>query len=132
MTTDWEALRRDIPALQHMIHLNTGGFPPALKPVTDEVVRLYRLLEEESLYSPPVWEQVMRGVEEVRRRIAHLWNVEPEEISLTENVSQGANIVANSLRWQEGDEVIFTDNEHPSGTLPWLNLASRWVCGYGC
>ncbi len=126
MITDWEALRRDIPALQHMIHLNTGGFPPALKPVTDEVVRLYRLLEEESLYSPPVWEQVMEGMEGVRRRTAHHWNVKPEEIALTENVSQGANIVANSLRWQEDDEVIFTDSEHSSGTLPWLNLARRW------
>lgn len=126
MTTDWKTLRRDIPALQHMVHLNSGGFPPALTPVTDEVVRLYRLLEEESLFSPPVWEQVWGGVEKVRGQVAHLLNAEPEEITLTENVSHGANIVANALRWQTGDEVIYTDNEHPSGTLPWLNLARRW------
>jgi selenocysteine lyase/cysteine desulfurase len=126
LTTDWKGLRRDIPALQHMVHLNAGGFPPSLRSVTDEVLRLYRLLDEESLYSPPVWEQVLGGMEKVRGRVAHLLNAEPEEITLTENVSHGANIVANGLRWSEGDEVIYTDNEHVSGTLPWLNLARRW------
>jgi selenocysteine lyase/cysteine desulfurase len=126
LTTDWQEVRRDIPALQHTTHLNAGGFPPALKPVTDEVLRLFRLMEQESLYSPPVWKEMHEGMEKARRRVAHLLNAEPEEIALTENVSHGANIVANGLSWKEGDEVIYTDNEHSSGTLPWLNLARRW------
>jgi L-cysteine/cystine lyase len=33
--------------------------------------------------------------------------------------------VATGLDWREGDEVIITDEEHPSGVLPWMNLAKR-------
>ena len=47
------------------------------------------------------------------------------EIALTRNVTDGINIVLHGLDWQAGDEVILTDHEHPSGTVPWLALAER-------
>jgi selenocysteine lyase/cysteine desulfurase len=48
-----------------------------------------------------------------------------DEVALTLNVTDGINIVLHGSTWQPGDEVIVTDQEHPSGTVPWLALAQR-------
>jgi selenocysteine lyase/cysteine desulfurase len=47
------------------------------------------------------------------------------EICFTRGVSDGANIVFNGLPWQEGDELILTDEEYPSFILPALALEKR-------
>jgi selenocysteine lyase/cysteine desulfurase len=44
---------------------------------------------------------------------------------LTRNTSDGINLAAFGLDWRPGDEVVLSDQEHPSGALPWLVLARR-------
>jgi selenocysteine lyase/cysteine desulfurase len=67
----------------------------------------------------------LEGFEALRSQVAALLHADPGEIALTRNVTDGINIVLHGLDWQPGDQVILTDHEHPSGTVPWLALAER-------
>jgi selenocysteine lyase/cysteine desulfurase len=95
------------------------------EPVAKELQRLVTLLEEEGPYNPEVSEGLRSGYDACRRRVAHLLGADESEITLTPNVTTGANIVANGLAWRPGDEVILSDEEHPGGALPWANLRLR-------
>ena len=64
--------------------------------------------------------------ERSRDGFANYVGVSTDEIALTRNVSDGINIVASGFDWNPGDEVIITDEEHPSGSLPFLNLSERY------
>lgn len=119
-------IRAGIPALSAAIYLNTGTFGPLPSVVADEIRRAYTAVEELGTFSPQVfWQMELEGFEAVRRQVAGLLHASDGEIALTRNVTDGINIVLHGLSWQPGDEVILTDQEHPSGTVPWLALADR-------
>lgn len=121
-----ERIRSAIPALANSIYLNTGTFGPMPTVVADEVRRVYGEVERLGTFSPAVfWQMELEGFEAVRRQVAALLHADPAEIALTRNVSDGINIVLHGLDWRPGDQVILTDHEHPSGTVPWLALAER-------
>ena len=119
-------LRAAIPALAGSIYLNTGTFGPMPTPVADEIRRAYGEIERQGTFSPSIfWQMELEGFEAVRQQVAALLHADPAEIALTRNVTDGINIVLHGLDWQPGDQVILTDHEHPSGTVPWLALAER-------
>lgn len=118
--------RAAIPALANSIYLNTGTFGPMPTVVADEIRRVYGEIERQGTFSPAVfWQMELEGFEAVRGQVAALLHADPAEIALTRNVTDGINIVLHGLDWQPGDQVILTDHEHPSGTVPWLALAER-------
>ena len=121
---DIAAIRREIPALQGRSYLNMS-YGPKTRAVTDEVIRMTRLIEEAGLLAPPVMDEIDRVYEGARVDVADLLGASTKEIALTRNVSEGINMVATGIDWEPGDEVIITDEEHPSGSLPWMNLARR-------
>lgn len=61
-------------------------------------------------------------IERVRGQFAHLIGADPGEVALTKNVSEGLNIIASSIDWKVGDEVIVcSDLEHPNNIYCWRN-----------
>lgn len=67
-------------------------------------------------------------VERARSRFARLIGGVPDEIAIVKNVSEGLNLLAASLPWQAGDNVIICqDLEHPNNIYLWYNLQRR--CG---
>ncbi len=123
---DLATIRAAIPALANSIYLNTGTFGPMPTAVADEIRRVYGEIERQGTFSPAVfWQMELEGFEALRKQVAALLHADPAEITLTRNVTDGINIVLHGLDWQPGDQVILTDQEHPSGTVPWLALAER-------
>jgi selenocysteine lyase/cysteine desulfurase len=119
-------IRAGIPALSAAIYLNTGTFGPLPAVVADEIRRAYTDVEQLGTFSPQVfWQMELEGFEAARHQVANLLQASADEIALTRNVTDGINTVLHGLSWQPGDEVILTDQEHPSGTVPWLALAER-------
>jgi selenocysteine lyase/cysteine desulfurase len=124
---DINTIRAGIPALKQAIYLNTGTFGPSPSVVLDEVRRALDLIEQHGPYSPFIRQTVEReGYEWARSEAAALLEVTPDEIALTRNASDGINIIAYGLDWRPGDEVVISNQEHPSGILPWLTLARRF------
>jgi cysteine desulfurase/selenocysteine lyase len=123
---DLQSLRYEIPALANVIYLNTGTFGPMPRPVASELIHIYKQIEKYGSFTPAVFfDTLVVGYEATRAKIATLLHVQADEIALTRNITDGINIIVHGFDWRSGDEVIITDQEHPSGTMPWLNLEKR-------
>lgn len=72
----------------------------------------------------PQW---LRDADVLRQRLARLIGGEAKRLAFTKNTTEGLNIVAQGLAWQDGDNLVVDDQEHPTNALPWLNLRRRGV-----
>ena len=64
--------------------------------------------------------------EEARKAIARFVNCEPKEVVFTSGTTAGLNLVAfgYGLKFlKAGDEIIISEAEHASNTLPWFQVA---------
>lgn len=105
--------------------MNTGWSGPSPRPVV-EAIR--ERLEYESYHGPTSPPVLTSDAETHRQAIdaaASLLNVSPQEVCLTQNTTDGLNIVINGLPWQEGDEVITFAPEHSSVLIPAYSLRRR-------
>jgi len=74
-----------------------------------------------------------QAFEDARDKVAaFLGAPERDEVIFTKNVSEGLNLVANTLAWArgdlqlgEGDDVVITEMEHHSNIVPWQLLTER-------
>jgi len=55
-----------------------------------------------------------------RAGAARLWGVDVGSIGFVGNVAEGVSIVAESLRWRDGDNMVIDANEYPSVVGPFL------------
>ncbi|MEJ5352258.1 MAG: aminotransferase class V-fold PLP-dependent enzyme [Melioribacteraceae bacterium] len=62
-----------------------------------------------------------------KEKLAALLGTMPERIAWVDNVSNGLNILAQGLKWQNGDRIILNDLEFPSNVYPFLNLKKHGV-----
>ncbi len=120
-----DQIRQEIPGLDANVYFNTGGTGPPPVAVSAAIANAYRLMEEHGPEAPPVKREIAERSEVARSAIASMLGVDPGEIALLRSVSEGMNVVAMGLDWQDGDEIILTDQEHPTGLLPWFNLRRR-------
>ena len=117
--------RDEIPALHKSIYLNTGGYGPIPRSVTRAVTEHYEAVMEHGADTPEIRERTATSYEHCRQTVADLFGVESDEIALTRAVSEGLSAIAYGMDFREGDEVIVTEQEHPSGIYVWLNLAKK-------
>jgi len=108
----WKIVRDQFPLTHDRIYLNNGTIGPSPYPVLEAVKKATEDTDVSGEYG---------GWEVARPKIAKFVNVEEAEISLTHNVTEGINIVAQGLPLKRGDEVIMTTHEHVGNALPWLN-----------
>jgi selenocysteine lyase/cysteine desulfurase len=114
-------VRREYAHVQDVAYFNTGTYGS----MAERVLRAYLASTarfERGGY--PVYDEVLAGVETVRRRIAERIGGAADEVALTRNATDGVNLVASGLDWRPGDEVIISDQEHPAMELPWSWLAT--------
>ena len=116
--------REEFAVTQNCIYLNHAavGIPPA-----SSVREIQGFVEAHAsrgvLGTFPYELQLERYRETIGAYIGATGN----DIALVTNTSAGANAVATSLPWNEGDEVIVCDNEFPANVIPWLALRARGV-----
>ena len=125
MPLDLNRIRSDIPALDESIYMNTGGTGPLPGPVVQSIVSQYRSVFEGGPDTPTIRGPITEAFEETRQTVADFLGVAPEEIALLRSVSEGLSTVAYGMDWSAGDEVIVTEEEHPTGIMVWLNLAQE-------
>lgn len=122
---DISHLRHQIPATQKVIYMNTGWSGPSPKIVMDRVKECLDFENYEGPTAPHVLERRRQLQQEARSAVASLLNASPEEITLTQNTTEGINIILNGMTWRAGDEVVTTNLEHASGIVPLYYLAKR-------
>ncbi|MDY6776046.1 MAG: aminotransferase class V-fold PLP-dependent enzyme [Halobacteria archaeon] len=121
---DTEDLRRDMPALDDCVYLNTGASGPSPRRVVEAGEEFLEYHEYDSPAREGMYTSAADVLAETRDSVASLVNADSDEseICLTQSTTEGINIVAEALDWEEGDKAVMTDIEHSSGILPWKRL----------
>lgn len=57
--------------------------------------------------------------------LARLLNGKPSDIALLSNSSEVISMIAQSLDFNDGDNIVINDLEFPSGVLPWVLLKQK-------
>lgn len=125
--TYWAELRRQWVFRPGFLYLNNGtvgSVPlPVLRAFIESVVQVEQM-ESDDTEQYPLWGYGLW--EEFRKPMAEFIGAETKELALVRNATEGLNYVANGLDLRAGDEVLTTDEEHPSGLNPWLLKAKRY------
>ena len=122
---DVARLREQIPVCQKMVYMNTGWSGPSPIPVVRAIKERLDYEMEYGPISPEVYESGREIQARTREAVAGLLNASPQEICLTENTTEGINIVINGLPWRDGDEIITCNLEHSSVLVPSYFQESR-------
>ncbi|BBH24623.1 aminotransferase [Paenibacillus baekrokdamisoli] len=60
-----------------------------------------------------------------KENVARLLQGKPSDIAFVSNTSEAMSMIAHSLDFKEGDNVVIHTLEFPSGILPWLQLKNN-------
>ena len=84
----------------------------------------YNSIGPDSKESEPFVTEKLRSV---RKTIAKIISCQPDEIVLTQSTTDGINIVANGLTFEEKSNIIIRGmtHEHHSNFYPWLKLKEK-------
>lgn len=124
LTTDVSWHRNDFPITKEFIYLDNAGLSALPTPVVQAVNRY--AVDHSSHGALPYYEW-LEEILHLREPIAKLLHATPEEIALTENTSEGLNVVASMLDWKPGDNVVLNDLEFVANVYPWLRLKKKGV-----
>lgn len=115
---DVRALRSCFPGLDRAAYFATAGRGPL---PLDAAEAMANAAKSQFASGVPSADP---GVE-VRALAARLLGCSTEAIGLAGNTSAGINLVAGSLAWKLGDNVVLCEREHPANVVPWLLQAQR-------
>lgn len=116
---------RDLLPFLHGIHyLNYGATSPVLLPSIEVWKRLVEDAKEPLYFHRDAW---FSHLEKARRSVSELICASPEEIAFVSNTSSGLSLVANAIRWKEGDQILYLSDEFPSNRYVWDNLREKGV-----
>ncbi len=117
--------RAEIPASMESLYFQTGGIGPAPEAVIDHVQE--RLdFQNRSPAELRISAEMARIEPGLRAQLARVFGAATEEVALTHSTSEGIAIVAWSLNWEPGDEVVISNTEHPANVIPWYVLRDRF------
>ena len=121
----WRKLREDqfyLPSWRNFLNNGTLGVvpKPVLKTVEDYMEKSAGLLMDEY----PRWGY--ETLDEWRGEMASYVGCKTSEICFTHNATEALSTVAAGVDLKEGDEVLLTDQEHPSGRSGWYLRAKRF------
>ena len=108
-------------ALRNRICFNSGGVGPMPLPVMDEMRHLEDLMLEYGGHDPAYRTVAESTFAQTRVAFAEELDAEPGEIALMRAVSECLSLLATALNLREGDEIITSDEEHPSGVTEWIS-----------
>ena len=106
------------------IFLNNGSLGVAPQPVVRAVEAYERAGASRIGDEYPRW-----GYETLdahRTEMAAYVGCSKEELAFTHNATEALSIIADGLDLRAGDEVLITDQEHPSGRAPWMKKQARY------
>ena len=117
MLTD-ESRDRLFPSLRDIVYLNTAaeGIPPV---TTGGALQAYL---SDKVRGMAGRDQLFEQFAATQESAADLMGVSAEEVSFCSSTSEAYNLLASSVDFQPGDEVIITDLDFPAGATPWLQL----------
>ena len=123
----WAEMRKQFLIPEDEVYLNNGTVGSSPAPVLRAVFDGYTKTEEMDQTDPenyPIW-----GYEPYnayRDPLSAFIGCTRDELALVRNATEANSYIANGIEMKPGDEVLMTDQEHPSGEQPWRLKAKRY------
>lgn len=114
----WEAIRAEFPLEKERSYFNSASLGPSSRKVIDELCQVNLEVAQKATSR-------RKRIDQARREFARFLAVKEDEICFSRNTTEGINLAARSLPFEEGDEILITDQEHVGGATPWLALAKE-------
>ena len=114
-----------MPALAHKTYFNYGGQGPLPDPSLAAITDCWRTIQDLGPFTGEVWPFIEHTTATLRQRLARWFGVGPHRVAFTENVTSGCVLPLWGLPWQQGDELLLSDCEHPGVVAACRELARR-------
>jgi len=113
-----DQIRAQLPAVQCAAFLNTGTCGPLPNLVAEAMAEAAKRECELGRANLADFLAFRETVQETRKALGKLFNVDADTIALTHNTTEGMNISIWGIEWEPGDEIVTTSIEHPGGLYP--------------
>jgi len=118
-------IQTEFPQDEKIIYLNHAAVSPWPKRTANAVREFASENLRRGAADYPEW---LKTEHELRQRLARLVHAESAaDISLVKNTSEGLSLIAYGLDWQNGDNIVSTDQEFPSNRIVWESLRDKGV-----
>lgn len=108
---DWEAVRREFPALANWTYLNTATFGQLPRCATEAVARHFAHRDELACGDFLDWYE---DANRLRAKIGRLINCSGEDVAFVPNASTALGLLLSGLDWRAGDRVLTLEHEFPN------------------
>lgn len=113
------------PTAGKSIYLNHAGVSPIARPVAEAVRQVTDALMEGDIVRE--YMAHLKRQEALREAFGRMMNVATSTLAFTKNTSHGLSLVAQSLPFVPGDNVVVCAGEYPSNVYPWMAQEYRRV-----
>jgi cysteine desulfurase/selenocysteine lyase len=111
MPVDWDAVRREFPALAHWTYLNTATFGQLPRRGTAAVAEHFAHRDDLACGDFLAWYD---DADRIRAKIGRLINCAPEDLAFVPNASTALGLLLAGLDWRPGDQVLTLEHEFPN------------------
>jgi selenocysteine lyase/cysteine desulfurase len=119
----WARMAQAYTVSPTILNLNNGGVSPQPKVVQDAVDRYYHLSNEAPTYY--MWQILDRGREALRRKLADLAGVAPDEVAINRNTTEALGTFTWGIDLKRGDEIVMTKQDYPNMIHAWKQREMR-------
>jgi selenocysteine lyase/cysteine desulfurase len=119
----WKQIRSAYVRDPKILNLNNGGVAPAPTAVLEAQIEAIRYSNQLPAYR--MWHDLEPNIEDVRKKLAHMWGADPECIAITRNASESLQIAQFGIDLQPGDEVLTTSQDYPRMITTWQQRERR-------
>jgi len=119
----WRLVKKQFPLEDGLLYFNAANVCPASRAVLDRHSEFLRDFQANPSFQNRAKYDALRA--RLRGKLGTMLHVQPDEITITRNTSEGNNLIVHGLDLKPGDEVILTEHNHPSNFNSWKVRASR-------
>ena len=108
---DWDAVRREFPAIAHWTYLNTATIGQLPRRATDAVACHFARRDELACGDFLAWYD---DADRIRAKIARLIHCTPQDVAFVPNASSALGLLLAGLNWLPGDQILTLEHEFPN------------------
>jgi cysteine desulfurase/selenocysteine lyase len=108
----------------NLVYLDNASTTQTPRIITDAMNKYYsenRANVHRALYD--LGERATEQYEDARKKIAAFINADPDEIIFTSGTTHGLNLLAYTLNFKKGDNIVLTRLEHHANLIPWQTVS---------
>ncbi|WP_373480952.1 aminotransferase class V-fold PLP-dependent enzyme [Geminocystis sp.] len=105
--------RQQFLGLKNKYYFNYGGQGILPQSALQKIIESYQYIDQVGPFGLKINSWMYENIAATKKAIAQEIGVTSNTITLTENVTASCNIPLWGIDWQEGEEILLTDAEHP-------------------